>query len=282
MMRIRPPAVSGRFYPSDPTLLALQVDAFLEEQEQAVLQGTVLGLVAPHAGYIYSGRTAGAAYALLRRRRFNTAVIVAPSHCESFNGISIYDGDAYRTPLGIVEVDADMRNRLLRNKGLLTPSCFGHRGEHAIEVHLPFLQRVNPDARILPVCMGDQGGEMCLMLGRILAESAGGDETILIASSDLSHMHDDSEARRLDAIAERHILGMSVSGLLKDLSAHRTEACGGGPVCAVMHAAMLLGADKALILRTSNSGDASGDRSKVVGYLSAAFLRGAADEGGPR
>ncbi|MDH7514842.1 MAG: AmmeMemoRadiSam system protein B [Bacteroidota bacterium] len=277
-MVIRPPAVSGTFYPADPTLLMMEVDAFLDAAEVEDVRGTIVGLVAPHAGYMYSGRTAGYAYALLRGKPIETAVIVSPSHREYFKGISVYDGDAYRTPLGIVDIDDRIRRKLLGHRGVVIPSRFGHRMEHAVEVHLPFLQRVNNDIRIVPLVMGDQRGEYCFLLGRILSEVLSGEQAVLIASSDLSHMHTDEEARRLDAVAAEDIAALSPTRLLRDLESSATEACGGGPICAVMHAGILLGADRARILHTSNSGDVTGDTSRVVGYISAAFLRTADTE----
>ena len=274
-MIIRPPAVSGTFYPADPTLLSLQVDRLLEGQEPHRLSGSIVGIVAPHAGYMYSGYTAASVYAQLRGRGIRTAVIVSPSHREYFNGISIYEGDAYRTPLGIVEVDKPLRERLLKHKGAFMLSKFGHRDEHAIEVQLPFLQRVNEDVKILPIVMGDQRGELCSMLGDILGEAVDRDDVVIIASSDLSHMYEGAVANAMDAVASDDIAALSSTALLQHLASGKTEACGGGPVSAVMHASMLRGADTATVLHRCTSGDATGDQSRVVGYLSAAFTRSA-------
>ena len=272
-MLIRPPAVSGTFYPDDPTLLTLQVDHFLEEHATTQLPGTVLGLIVPHAGYRYSGFTAAAAYALLRHRQFSTAVIISPSHREYFNGISIFEGDAYRTPLGLIETDTTLREKLRAHKGALTFSRFGHRTEHAVEVQLPFLQRINDELRILPIVMGDQRPELCMLLGRILAEETDPSSTVIIASSDLSHMHPHHEARRLDSIATEAILALSPSRLLHDLAAGSTEACGGGPISALLQTCILHKADGAHVLHQCTSGDVTGEESRVVGYLSAAITR---------
>ena len=272
-MKIRPPAVCGLFYPADPTLLSLTVDRLLEDQPERELPGRPLALVSPHAGYAYSGPTAAAAYALLRHRPFRTAVIVSPSHREYFNGISVYDGDAYRTPLGLINVDIDLRERLLAHKGVIVASPLGHRDEHAVEVQLPFIQRINPDAKVLPIVMGDQRGEYCLMLARALADVLTPD-CMLIASSDLSHFHEQVEALDRDRIIAEDISGLQPMRLLEDLQSQKGEACGGGPIAVIMAAAQSMGAVRGTVLHQCTSGDITGDTRRVVGYLSAAFTTG--------
>ena len=269
-MQIRPPAVSGVFYPADPTLLSLTIDRLLEAQSPRALPGLPLAIVSPHAGIAYSGPTAAAAYAQLRQRPFRTAVIVSPSHREYFNGISVFDGDAYRTPLGLINVDVELRERLLAHKGVIMSSPLGHRDEHAIEVQLPFLQRINPDAKVLPIVMGDQRSEYCLILARALADILTPD-CVLIASSDLSHFHDQEQALSRDRVIAEHIAAFKPMRLLEDLSKQRGEACGGGPIATVMSAAQSLGADTGTILHQCTSGNVTGDMQRVVGYLSAAF-----------
>jgi MEMO1 family protein len=270
--QIRPAAVSGMFYPADPTLLSLNVDSLLEKHAPSV-QGTLIGLISPHAGYMYSGYTAAAGYAELRGRGIKTAVIVSPSHREYFNGLSIYDGDAYRTPLGIVEIDAELRERLLQHKGAFMLSKFGHRDEHAIEVQLPFLQRIDDDIRIVPIVMGDQRHDLCMLLGEILGKEIHDDRTIVIASSDLSHMHRHIDARTLDDVAAEDIRDFSPAKLMNDIASHRTEACGAGPIAAVLHASFQRGATHTHILHQCTSGDVTGERERVVGYLSAAIMK---------
>jgi MEMO1 family protein len=272
-MRIRPPSVAGYFYPDDPTLLALAVDGMLERHAQEAGLAMPVALIAPHAGYAYSGETAAAAYATLRGWPVRTAVIVSPSHRESFNGVSVYDGDAYRTPLGLLNVDLALRERLLAARGVIRSSALGHRDEHAVEVHLPFLQRLDPHIKILPVVMGEQRAEYCRILGEALATACDADGTVLIASSDLSHFHDDDRARMLDDVARHDIRDFAPMRLLDDVAQHRTEACGAGPVAAVMLAAAQLGATVVHVLDHRTSGDVTGDHARVVGYLSAALLR---------
>ncbi|MBR9978627.1 MAG: AmmeMemoRadiSam system protein B [Bacteroidetes bacterium] len=269
-MKIRPPAVSGLFYPDDPTMLTLTVDRLLEKHQTPDDSGIPIGIVSPHAGYAYSGPTAAYAYTLLQRRPFRTAVIISPSHREYFNGISIYDGDAYRTPLGLINVDIHLREKLLGQNGIIKASQLGHRDEHSIEVQLPFLQRINPDAKVLPIVMGDQRSEHCQLLARALAGILTPDH-VLIASSDLSHFHEQHDALERDRIIEEDIVALKPMRLLNDLSSSRAEACGGGPIAVVMSASQTLGADRGRILHRCTSGDVTGDTHRVVGYLSAAF-----------
>lgn len=272
-MQIRQPAVSGLFYPDDPTLLELNIDGMLEDVHDLHVPGAPVAVISPHAGYAYSGPTAATAYAALKKRHFRTAVIVSPSHREYFHGISIYDGDAYRTPLGLVNVDVELRKGLLEHKGIIKASELGHRDEHAVEVQIPFLQRINPDVKILPIVMGDQRPEYCRILGQVLAEILRGKDAVMVASSDLSHFHPQDTAKKLDATAARHIREAQPQKLLEDLDNDRCEACGGGPIAAVMTAATLLGADNSTILHQCTSGDVTSDTSRVVGYISAVLTR---------
>lgn len=272
-MIIRSPAVAGMFYNGRASALSLQVDDLLQRAGQEHRSEAPMALVAPHAGYQYSGFTAAKAYALLGPASPRTVVVVSPSHREYFDGISVYCGDAYRTPLGDLPVDAQLRDLLLEGEDLIVGGEIGHRSEHAIEVQLPFLQKTAGSVSIVPIVMGDQRRDYCIHLGRRLAEVLRGKSVLLVASTDLSHYHSYEEAVRLDAVAMKDIAEMEDARLLDDLEQARTEACGGGPAAAVVAAARELGAARGEIMHHCNSGDVTGDRSAVVGYLSAAFWR---------
>jgi AmmeMemoRadiSam system protein B len=276
-MQIRQPSVSGVFYPSDPTLLTLHVDGMLEDSPEVTLPGLPVAVIAPHAGYAYSGPTAAAAYTVLKNRSFKTAIIVSPSHSEYFNGISVYEGDAYRTPLGLMNIDVEMRARLVGMNSIIKSSAMGHRNEHAIEVHIPFLQRIHPEAKILPIVMGDQRAEYCRFLAEALAEIVADSSAVMIASSDLSHFYTHDTARERDAVAVQSIREVQPMRLLKDVADQRCDACGAGPIAAVMSAAMHLGATESVVLHQCTSGDVTGDNSRVVGYLSAALTHHSQD-----
>lgn len=268
---VRPPAVAGLFYPADPKDLNQQIDNLLERVKNGSLNGHLVALVSPHAGYMYSGFTAAHGYKLLQGHEFNSVIIVSPSHREYFNGISVYGGTAYRTPLGDISIDSDLRDALADD--LIVISDAGHRQEHAVEVQIPFLQKILNDFTIVPIVMGDQRREYCYYLGKKLAQIASGKNVLLIASTDLSHYYPYDVAITLDKIVIDEVQRLDYEQLMDDLETERAEACGGGPTVAVLFAARELGANTATILHTCNSGDVTGDRSGVVGYLSAAIFR---------
>ncbi len=270
---IRPPAVAGMFYPAAPDELRRTLGVLLSEAAPPAFPGTVRALVAPHAGYPYSGLTAAYAYRLLEGRSIETVVIVSPSHREYFRGISIYDGDAYRTPLGDLAIAAGLRQQLVEGDAVIEASSRGHRDEHAVEVQLPFLQSMLATApTILPIVMGDQRTEFCRHLGTRLADVLAGQDVLLVASSDLSHYHPYDEANLLDQSVIRSLERGDAERLMDDLASDRVEACGGGPIATVLLASRALGADTVRILHHCNSGDMTGDRRSVVGYVSAAIV----------
>ncbi len=270
---IRQPAVAGMFYPGRPDVLEREVNHLLASAPKERIGGTIIALISPHAGYQYSGSTAAHGYALLKGQSFDTVVIVSPSHREYFDGASVYDGDGFQTPLGFLAVDVALRDQLVSGDPVIRASANGHRQEHAIEVQLPFLQRVLGDVKILPVVMGDQSRKNCLHLGKRLAEVLKNKNALLIASTDLSHYHPYDEANTLDRIVIADVAALDYGKLMDDLEGERAEACGGGPTVAVLAAAHGLGANSVKILHHCNSGDVTGDHSGVVGYLSAAAFR---------
>jgi len=276
MTGMRPPAVAGLFYTAHPKILSLEVDKFLEKAGTPVLggEGTVVGLIVPHAGYTYSGLTAAHAYATIRKSSISTVVIISPSHREYFEGISVYSGHGYRTPLGDVYVDEKLRDEIAAGSEFIEVSEQGHGAEHAVEVQLPFLQKVLREFMILPLVMGEQSRKFCTHLGNRLSEVLKGrPETLIVATSDLSHYHRHEEAEKLDSVAISDISSFDYERLMTDLESERTEACGGGPIVAALTALKKSGASRTQVLHHSNSGDTTGDRSAVVGYLSAAIIR---------
>ena len=268
MKSIRPAAVAGMFYPSGVDELKNIINSFLHVAEVEEQPGDILGVVSPHAGYVYSGLSAAYAYNLLKNSDFETAVIVSPSHREYFRGLSIYDGDAYETPLGKVEIDKELRTHLVENYPNFFESIQGHRAEHAVEVQIPFLQMIKKEFRILPVVMGDQQK----LFNDNLADGLAGidnEKTVIIISSDLSHFHTKTIAHQLDSIVAGRIANMQSDELQTDLDLNNCEACGGGGIVALLKAAELNNYKRSKILSRTDSGDASGDNSSVVGYLSA-------------
>lgn len=270
-MTIRPPAVAGSWYPGDADALSRAVDGYLGIDDAPVVFDDLVALVAPHAGLMYSGPVAGYAYALLRRHRFDRIVMVGPSHFVPFDGVSVYPRGGFRTPLGIAPIDEQCAVALMDATRTVREFPAAHKREHSLEMQLPFVQRLAPDVPIVPLVMGAQTAETAQRLGEALAVTLRGGRTLLIASTDLSHYHDAAAAARLDQVVVDHVERFDADGLQRALDRHPDHACGGGPTVAVMRAARLLGAGSASVLKYADSGDVSGDKSSVVGYMAAAI-----------
>ena len=278
--KIRPMAVAGSFYPADPKELASMIDGFLAKATTPAIDN-VVALVSPHAGYMYSGPVAAYSYALLKGKKFDRVVVIAPSHYEAFGFASVYDGAAYTTPFGQVPVDQAFAEKLAKLSPLIKLSSAGHtpsaeRPEHSIEVQLPFLQRVLGQFQVVPVIVGDQSYEVCRALGVALAKLVAGTNTLILASSDLSHYHTYDEASTEDYKTLNAIGEYDYFDLARNFDSRVWEACGGGPIIAAMIAAERLGANQAKVLHYANTGDVTGDRSRVVGYGAVAFVKAAA------
>jgi len=279
---VRPPAVAGAFYPDSPSELAKMIADFYHKALKPHISSKPVAIIAPHAGYIYSGQIAAGAYKILEGEEYNTVIVISPSHTIYFKGVAAFDGKAYSTPLGQVPINRKLTERLANECEMVELSGKGHlldidRSEHALEVQLPFLQLVLGKFDLVPLVMGDQDMRTCARLGEALADIIGKDDKILIvASSDLSHFHNSTTALKLDSIARKEIETLNYRGLAESLASHKTEACGGGPIITAMIAATALGADSARITGFGDSGDATGDKGSVVGYLSAVLYRSGA------
>jgi len=282
---IRNPAVAGQFYPGDADELRNEVEHLLQTVSTSVRRrkktaGEVIAGVVPHAGYMYSGAVAAKFYLLLANTESPLVFIIAPSHREYFSAISVFCGMAYRTPLGDLPVNYQMADALLSRGEPFINSWQGHRGEHALEVQLPFLQMLSTNLtgsltnmQIVPIVMGDQRPEFCEQLGAALAEILNDRRALIIASSDLSHYHTHQEAQKLDRRILQCVKKLSPERLLDELENGRAEACGGGAIAATMMAARRLGATAGEILDYRDSSAVSGEEGQVVGYLSAAFYK---------
>jgi AmmeMemoRadiSam system protein B len=272
MQNRRPAAVAGSWYPASADALAAAVDRHLAAAEEPGLQLTELvALIAPHAGLTYSGPVAAHAYRQLRGRSVDLAVLVGPSHFVAFEGVAVYPRGAFDTPLGPVEVDEECAARLIAATPTVREYPAAHGREHSLEMQLPFLKRVAPPAKVVPLVMGVQRAETVRALGDALGLVLRDRRALLVASTDLSHYHDALVAARLDAIVIDCVSRFDADALQEALDRQPDLACGGGPTVAVMRAARHLGASRALVLKYADSGDVSGDKSSVVGYLAAAI-----------
>ena len=275
---IRQAGVAGAFYPADPNALTAMMDDMLSRATPPQITDPILAVVAPHAGYPYSGPVAAYTYAALKGRKYSRVVVIAPSHYEAFDFTSVFDGDAYATPLGNIAVDKTFARQLAKMDPSIKLSSRGHTptsqgAEHAIEVELPWLQHVLGSFQLVPIVMGDQSYESSRALGMALSRMIHGSDTLILASSDLSHYHAYDEAvaedhKTLTALQEWDYLSMS-----RNFEMRVWEACGGAPIVAAMIAAERMGATQAELLKYANSGDTTGDHSRVVGYSAVLLLK---------
>ncbi|MBZ5682486.1 MAG: AmmeMemoRadiSam system protein B [Acidobacteriia bacterium] len=275
---VRQAAVAGGFYPADPKTLSAMMDDMLAHASPPPINDPILAVVAPHAGYQFSGPVAAHTYAALKGRKFSRVVVIAPSHYEAFDFTSVYEGDAYATPLGTVPVDKAFAKQLVQMSPTIKFSSRGHTptregAEHALEVQLPWLQRVLGDFELVPVVMGDQSYESSRALGVALAKLIQGSDTLIVASSDLSHYHPYDEAVKIDHKTLNALQAWDYFSMSRNFEARIWEACGGAPIVAAMIAAERMGANQAVVLKYANSGDTTGDHSRVVGYSADVFLR---------
>ncbi len=266
---IRRAAVAGMFYSDNPAVLANDVRQMLDGVRTNSVAGRIVAVFVPHAGYVYSGITAAHAYAQLAGSHPGLVVVVSPSHREFFDGVSVYSGDAYATPLGPVPVDPESRDALIAECRIVGAGMQGHRTEHALEVQLPFLQTALADFRLLPLVIGNPSRENCMMLGEALGHVLAGRNALLVASTDLSHFHPAQVAERMDSVVAADLERFDPGALMDDMEQGIAEACGGGPAAAVMIAARILSADAIRVLHQTHSGEVTGERDSVVGYLSA-------------
>lgn len=278
---VRPAAVAGTWYPASSDRLGREVDAYVAA---AALDAapSPKAIVVPHAGLKYSGPVAAFAYKTclaaggegggLRPHPYGAAVLVGPSHFVGFDGVAIWPRGAWQTPFGPVHVAEDLAARIASASPVVREHPPAHGREHSLEMQLPFIAHLLPGLPIVPMVMGFQSRDTAFALGDALARVVGDRaDVLLVASSDLSHFEDAHVAARMDAVVLRHVGQLDADGLMRALEAEPHHACGGGPMVAVLHAARQLGATRARVLKYGDSGDVSGDKSSVVGYMAAAI-----------
>lgn len=261
---IREPVVAGTFYPADPGALRDSVEGFINGSDQVADPG-VIGIVSPHAGYIYSGAVAGAAYASAPDG-IRTVVIIAPPHRFPVVGYSAFMGEGYRTPLGTAPAATEVVGRLMDAGCVFQPAA--HMSEHSAEVQFPFVQVRWPEASIAVVLQGDGGGTPSRKLaGMVVQALEGMEDTLVVASSDLSHYHPRRTAGNLDGAVMDAWLSGDPERLEEVIRKGRGEACGAGPMLTLMHYAALRDAGQFRRVSYDTSATASGDSSAVVGYF---------------
>ena len=264
MVMIRQPVASGRFYPGTADQLKSLIESFAEDVEDKV---EALGVVAPHAGYIYSGSVAAAVFA--RIEPADTYIIIGPNHTGMGKPFSIMTLGSWQTPLGDVPVDSALAQSILAKSKYLEEDRSAHQNEHAIEVELPLLQYFNPGFKIVPIVLSVATLEIYREIGTVIAQAikeSTGKKIIIVASSDMTHYESQEAASAKDSRAIEEILKLDEEALLDRVVKERISMCGYAPVVTMITAAKILGAKTAELVRYQTSGDASGDFSAVVGY----------------
>lgn len=277
MIDVRPSPIAGKWYEGNAKALSRSIDEFLDDAKLPELDGEVIGVIAPHAGHVYSGAVAGYAFAALRGRQPDLVAVVAPMHHPYYEPLLTTSHAAYRTPLGDIPVERDVLNELdvvLKSELDFGLSPVSHDPEHSLEIELPFLQRtLKPDWKLLPIMVRAQDPRVSRGLGRALAQVLRGRNFVLVASTDLSHFYNQSAALKFDRAMLDVIESFDPQAAFDLERAERGFACGLGAFTAVMWAARELGAERVKVLRHATSGDVTGDYSSVVGYGAAVILK---------
>jgi len=275
MTYIREPSVSGSFYPNNPKTLKKDIEDYLSNAEIESLDKDTVGLNSPHAGYMYSGQVAAYGYKAIKGLNYDTVIIIAPSHRSRFEGVAVLEEGGYRTPLGVVHIDEELVREIIYLRTIVWPNLDAHRGEHSLEVQIPFLQVVLKNFILVPLIMGSQDQALCELLAESLHESIKktNKKVLVVGSTDLSHYYPYSKAVELDTIVTQHLKNYDIEGLQNAFRKGTCEACGVGPILTTMILSKKLGAFHSKVLKYANSGDVSGDRSGVVGYVSCVFMR---------
>jgi AmmeMemoRadiSam system protein B/AmmeMemoRadiSam system protein A len=279
---IRPAAVSDRFYPGDPGKLKLAIQQFLKGSPEIPMDKPI-ALLVPHAAYIFSGQICADAFRQATKHRYDVVVILGTNHTTpDFRGISLGDYSVFRTPLGDVPIDKEVTTALLAKNKDCTRSRAVHIGEHSIEVQVPFVQVLFPNAKIVPAVVHPPDYEMCTRFGQTLAQVLQNRRALIVISSDLSHYPDYEGAVKTDHLTLKTIASLDsrrVSSLMKSLDIPNldTRACGEAALLAGMTAAKALGATRAVVVGYANSGDVPlGEKSRVVGYGAVVLVPGIA------
>jgi len=274
---LRPSPIAGTWYEGKPKALQRTVDAYLNNADLPDSPGDVIAVIAPHAGHRYSGAVAGYAFAALRNRAPDLVAVISPMHHPYSEPLITSSHEAYSTPLGTIPIDksatAELDAVLQADLGIGLSSV-PRDPEHSLEIELPFLQRaLTSDFKLLPVMVRAQDPRISEGLGKALAKILRDRNSILVASTDLSHFYDQETANRLDNEMLRQIEAFSPEGVFEAERTGTGFACGHAAVAAVLWAAKDLGADTVKLLNYATSGDVTGDYSGVVGYGAAAIYK---------
>ena len=273
---IHDPVVAGTWYPGTASELRKQVEEYLGRVPGRDSKDQTVAIISPHAGYIYSGQVAAHSFKAVQGQKFDSVIVIGPSHYVPFRGVATYDCAGFRTPLGVIPLDSELIAALVKRESRIKDLPGVFRQEHSLEAELPFLQVVLPGFKLVPLVMGEPDITTCRWLAEAIAECTKGKSVLIVASSDLSHYHSYDVATEMDQRLLQKIGAMDIEGIDQCLESRKCEACGQGPIITAILAAKKLGADRCDILQYANSGDVTGEKMSprgVVGYGAARILR---------
>lgn len=272
------PSVAGTFYPADKNALKESVEGFLSNVEKGERNGKLIALISPHAGYRFSGQVAAYGFRELKDSAIQKVILIGASHHAGYKGASVYTTGSFRTPLGEVPINERLAKKLLDDEADVRFYSEAYEKEHSIEVQLPFLQTVLKDFTIVPILIGSPTKKTFDHLVEIVSENLD-DNTLIIASTDLSHYHDYSTAKEMDGKVISEIEKLSVTDIAKLLQSGQSELCGIYPVLVTIEIARRAGANYGMLFKYANSGDVTNEKEKVVGYASIGLLKSPYTEG---
>ena len=272
-MNIRPSPIAGTWYPGDPQNLKEAINGCIAQADISGLKSEPICLISPHAGYRYSGSTAGHAFKLVQGKSYDLVVVISPFHNHHPDKVLISSYDAYSTPLGNIPIDRKSVSRLnttLEGSIGEAATSITHEKEHSLEIILPFLQvALSNNFMLLPIMLSGYDLKIAEAIGKFLPQLAQNKNILLVASTDLSHFHNLNLANKLDTNLLKQLKTMSIKKIFGSISSGEGEACGVMPVVTALVASKLLGAKKLRVLKYSTSADITGDKNSVVGYASA-------------
>jgi hypothetical protein len=272
--KMREPAVAGQFYPGTKEGLDKAVSKFLNSVTVPKIPGRAIGIVSPHAGYDFSGAVAAHGYKLISELGFKTVILIGPSHRVYFDGAAVYDQGTWKTPLGEVEIDSKLAKEIISYNPKIKALPHVHNQEHSLEVQIPFLQKSLKDFKIVPIMLVEPNFQDCQILADAISHAVKDSSVLLLASSDLYHGYSYDECVEIDKKTLSLIEKFDPQGLFNALTSNKAQACGGKPIVVVMLAVQELGADKAKILKSTNSNEVMGELGGYcVGYGSVVFYQ---------
>ncbi len=276
---IRKAVVAGSWYSDNPDKLRQEINRYLENAKLADIDGEILALISPHAGYAYSGLTAAHAYKQIMGKQYDAVIVLAPSHHEAFYGASVYNKDGYETPLGVVPVEKQIADAIIDYDETVRFTMEGHRDEHSLEIQLPFLQVALPDLKIVPIVLWDYSWENCQKLANAIYSAVKDKNVLIVASSDLYHGHSYKECKTIDNKTLKLVTELEPEKLCAGFQKQELMACGAGGIVVAEMVAMKMGANKAEIIFQTNSNDVTGSRGGyVVGYGAVAVYKNSEKE----